>query len=200
MLIWPFRPGVGGLLRFTWPPAQPHPSPGAKAGPSTATGPTTPLCRCQDRPFDRHRPNHTPPRAPRPGSHPTFQLAFVQYLHACKQYTPYETTNDADPRRRPLRAGRVPPQELQLGPVRGRRRARALADPDQAPPPPRGPAGRELTLKEAAEVVHVSLPAASRMVDDLVRRGFVLRHEDEERPPHEARQPDRHRPGRDPAD
>ena len=39
---------------------------------------------------------------------------------------------------------------------------------------------RELSLKEAAEVVHVSLPAASRMVDDLVRRGFALRREDEE--------------------
>ncbi|HEY1510870.1 MAG TPA: MarR family transcriptional regulator [Solirubrobacteraceae bacterium] len=38
----------------------------------------------------------------------------------------------------------------------------------------------ELTLKEAAERVHVSLPAASRMVDDLVRRGFVVRHEDAE--------------------
>jgi DNA-binding MarR family transcriptional regulator len=39
---------------------------------------------------------------------------------------------------------------------------------------------REITLKEAAEGVHVSLPAASRMVDDLVRRGFALRREDEE--------------------
>jgi len=39
---------------------------------------------------------------------------------------------------------------------------------------------RELTLKEAAELVHVSLPAASRMVDDLVRRGFAARREDEE--------------------
>ncbi len=39
---------------------------------------------------------------------------------------------------------------------------------------------RELTLKEAAELVHVSLPAASRMVDDLVRRGFAHRREDEE--------------------
>jgi DNA-binding MarR family transcriptional regulator len=39
-------------------------------------------------------------------------------------------------------------------------------------------ADRELTLKEAAESVLVSLPAASRMVDDLVRRGFVLRNED----------------------
>jgi DNA-binding MarR family transcriptional regulator len=39
---------------------------------------------------------------------------------------------------------------------------------------------RELTLKEAAEAVLVSLPAASRTVDDLVRRGFVLRHEDVE--------------------
>jgi DNA-binding MarR family transcriptional regulator len=38
----------------------------------------------------------------------------------------------------------------------------------------------ELTLKQAAEAVHVSLPAASRMVDDLVRRGFVERHEDHE--------------------
>jgi DNA-binding MarR family transcriptional regulator len=36
----------------------------------------------------------------------------------------------------------------------------------------------ELTLKEGAELVHVSLPAASRMVDDLVRRGFVERNED----------------------
>jgi DNA-binding MarR family transcriptional regulator len=39
-------------------------------------------------------------------------------------------------------------------------------------------ADRELTLKEGAELVHVSLPAASRMVDDLVHRGFVERHED----------------------
>jgi DNA-binding MarR family transcriptional regulator len=38
----------------------------------------------------------------------------------------------------------------------------------------------DLTLKEAAESVHVSLPAASRMVDDLVRRGFVVRNEDAE--------------------
>jgi DNA-binding MarR family transcriptional regulator len=37
---------------------------------------------------------------------------------------------------------------------------------------------RELTLKGAAELVHVSLPAASRMVDDLVRRGFAQRRED----------------------
>ena len=41
-------------------------------------------------------------------------------------------------------------------------------------------ASTELTLKEAAESVHVSLPAASRMVDDLVRRGFVVRNEDAE--------------------
>lgn len=41
-------------------------------------------------------------------------------------------------------------------------------------------APRELTLKEGAELVHVSLPAASRMVDDLVRRGFAERHEDAE--------------------
>jgi DNA-binding MarR family transcriptional regulator len=38
--------------------------------------------------------------------------------------------------------------------------------------------GREFALKQAAELVHVSLPAASRTVDDLVRRGFVERHED----------------------
>jgi DNA-binding MarR family transcriptional regulator len=37
---------------------------------------------------------------------------------------------------------------------------------------------RELTLKEAAELVHVSLPAASRLVDDLVRREFAQRRED----------------------
>ena len=41
-------------------------------------------------------------------------------------------------------------------------------------------ASSELTLKEAAESVHVSLPAASRTVDDLVRRGFVVRNEDAE--------------------
>lgn len=39
---------------------------------------------------------------------------------------------------------------------------------------------RELTLKEAAELVPVSLPAASRTVDDLVRRGMIERHEDAE--------------------
>jgi DNA-binding MarR family transcriptional regulator len=39
-------------------------------------------------------------------------------------------------------------------------------------------AGRELTLKQAAESVLLSLPAASRTVDDLVRRGIVERHED----------------------
>ena len=38
----------------------------------------------------------------------------------------------------------------------------------------------ELTLKQAAGLVHVSLPAASRMVDDLVRRDFVERNEDSE--------------------
>jgi DNA-binding MarR family transcriptional regulator len=41
-------------------------------------------------------------------------------------------------------------------------------------------AERELTLKQAAELVLISLPAASRTVDDLVRRGFVMRHEDSE--------------------
>jgi DNA-binding MarR family transcriptional regulator len=39
-------------------------------------------------------------------------------------------------------------------------------------------ASRDLTLKEGAEAVHVSLPAASRMVDDLVRRGYLQRNED----------------------
>ena len=39
-------------------------------------------------------------------------------------------------------------------------------------------AARELSLGEAAELVHVSLPAASRTVEDLVRRGFVERRED----------------------
>jgi DNA-binding MarR family transcriptional regulator len=35
-----------------------------------------------------------------------------------------------------------------------------------------------LSLKEGAELVAISLPAASRTVDDLVRRGFAERHED----------------------
>jgi DNA-binding MarR family transcriptional regulator len=35
-----------------------------------------------------------------------------------------------------------------------------------------------LSLKHAAELVHVSLPAASRTVDDLVRRGYAAREED----------------------
>ncbi len=39
-------------------------------------------------------------------------------------------------------------------------------------------ASRELTLKEASELVLLSLPAMSRTVDDLVRRGFIERHED----------------------
>ncbi len=39
-------------------------------------------------------------------------------------------------------------------------------------------ADRELTLKEASEFASVSLPAASRTVDDLVRRGLVARQED----------------------
>jgi DNA-binding MarR family transcriptional regulator len=37
---------------------------------------------------------------------------------------------------------------------------------------------RSLTVKEAAEVVSLSLPAASRAIDDLVRRGFAERQED----------------------
>ncbi len=41
-------------------------------------------------------------------------------------------------------------------------------------------ATHELTLKETAELVPVSLPACSRTVDDLVRRGMVQRHEDSE--------------------
>jgi DNA-binding MarR family transcriptional regulator len=40
-------------------------------------------------------------------------------------------------------------------------------------------ATHEMTLKEAAELVPLSLPAASRTIDDLVRRGMVERHEDE---------------------
>jgi DNA-binding MarR family transcriptional regulator len=38
----------------------------------------------------------------------------------------------------------------------------------------------KVTLKQGAELVGVSLPAASRLVDDLVRRGFLARHEDAE--------------------
>jgi DNA-binding MarR family transcriptional regulator len=41
-------------------------------------------------------------------------------------------------------------------------------------------ADQPLTLKEGAELVQISLPAASRTVDDLVRRGFAERHEDVE--------------------
>ena len=38
--------------------------------------------------------------------------------------------------------------------------------------------GHELSLGEAAEQLQVSLAAVSRLVDDLVRRGMVERHED----------------------
>lgn len=38
--------------------------------------------------------------------------------------------------------------------------------------------GREVSLGEAAELAGVSLPAASRMVDEFVRRGLLSRHED----------------------
>jgi DNA-binding MarR family transcriptional regulator len=38
----------------------------------------------------------------------------------------------------------------------------------------------ELTVKQAAELLPLSLPATSRTVDDLVRRGMVHRHEDTE--------------------
>jgi DNA-binding MarR family transcriptional regulator len=41
-------------------------------------------------------------------------------------------------------------------------------------------APRALTVKELAERIALSLPAASRTIDDLVRRGFVERHEDED--------------------
>ncbi|MGH2914297.1 MAG: MarR family winged helix-turn-helix transcriptional regulator [Solirubrobacteraceae bacterium] len=36
----------------------------------------------------------------------------------------------------------------------------------------------ELTLKHAAELLGLSLPAVSRAVDDMVRRGLLTRHED----------------------
>ena len=39
-------------------------------------------------------------------------------------------------------------------------------------------ADRDHSLKQLAELVLISLPAASRTVDDLLRRGFVERHED----------------------
>jgi DNA-binding MarR family transcriptional regulator len=41
-------------------------------------------------------------------------------------------------------------------------------------------ADSELTLKQAAELLPLSLPAASRTVDDLFRRGLIERHEDVE--------------------
>lgn len=37
-----------------------------------------------------------------------------------------------------------------------------------------------ITLGQAAALVHLSLPAASRTVEDLVRRGYVERREDAE--------------------
>ncbi len=40
--------------------------------------------------------------------------------------------------------------------------------------------GRELSLKQAAEQIHVSLAATSRVVDELVRRDLVERREDPE--------------------
>lgn len=39
-------------------------------------------------------------------------------------------------------------------------------------------ANHSLTIKDVAELVAISLPAASRAVDDLVRRQMVERHED----------------------
>lgn len=39
-------------------------------------------------------------------------------------------------------------------------------------------AGRELSLGEAAESIGITLPTASRLVDDLVHRGLIDRHED----------------------
>jgi DNA-binding MarR family transcriptional regulator len=39
-------------------------------------------------------------------------------------------------------------------------------------------AGRELSLGEAAESVGITLPTASRLVDDLVHRGLIQRRED----------------------
>jgi DNA-binding MarR family transcriptional regulator len=41
-------------------------------------------------------------------------------------------------------------------------------------------ASTALTLKQGAEAVRVSLPAASRLVDDLVTRRLIERHEDAE--------------------
>jgi DNA-binding MarR family transcriptional regulator len=38
----------------------------------------------------------------------------------------------------------------------------------------------ELTLKQVAELLPLSLPATSRTVDDLFRRGLIERHEDAE--------------------
>jgi DNA-binding MarR family transcriptional regulator len=40
-------------------------------------------------------------------------------------------------------------------------------------------AGRELSLGQVADSVGISLPTASRLVDDLVRRGLVERREDD---------------------
>ncbi len=37
---------------------------------------------------------------------------------------------------------------------------------------------RELSLGEAADSISITLPTASRLVDELVRRGLIARHED----------------------
>lgn len=39
-------------------------------------------------------------------------------------------------------------------------------------------AGRELSLGQAAESIGITLPTASRLVDDLVHRGLIQRRED----------------------
>ena len=54
----------------------------------------------------------------------------------------------------------------------------------------------ELTVKDLAERLGLSLPGASRAVDALVERGLLGRREDPDRPPHEAPALHRRRPRR----
>ena len=101
------------------------------------------------------------------------------------------------PCRGPLRPDRVPPQELQRRPVRGGRRARALAIPDQAAPPPRGSAARAVPQGGRGGSPRLD---ARRQPDGRRPRPARVRAapRGRGRSPHEARLPDRRRAHRDP--
>jgi DNA-binding MarR family transcriptional regulator len=98
---------------------------------------------------DQHRRAPSGTRAPRASELAEDLYALVVYLHKNCNSDLFEAVGEL---------------ELTLTQIK---LLHHLEEPDHA-----------LTLKEAAELVHISLPAASRTVDDLVRRGFVERHED----------------------